>query len=151
MLFFFPKFQSLCKYHMMITSYCFVKICITNCSQLYKSQYHLCHCQFLKHLCVFTIQANKASFDIIVLHAVFPIDKELQRNSHFIKTKFATKLLPFTGVVFSCCFLKYGVTDLIVWPLISCRFLIGQQPSAEYIYLVKFMSVSFLISPLKLG
>ena len=34
--------------------------------------------------------------------------------------------------------------------LISCWFLIGQQPSAEYIYLVKIKSISFLISPLKL-
>ena len=34
--------------------------------------------------------------------------------------------------------------------LISCWFLIGQQPSAEYIYLVKLKSISFLISQLKL-
>ena len=60
---------------------------------------------------------------------------------------FYTNLLPFTGVVFSCYFVKYGVLDLILWSfwlaLISSWFLIGQQPIAEYIYLVKFKSISF--------
>ena len=81
LVFFFPKIRSLCDFRMMITACCFVKICITNCSQLTcnNSQCHLFHCQFLKHLSVFMIQSNSLSLTYIVLYAVFPQNGMLMR------------------------------------------------------------------------
>ena len=56
-------------------------------------------------------------------------------------------------VIYRCCLLLLlsKIWGLGLWlGLISCWFLIGQQPSAEFICLVNFKSISFLNSPLKL-